>query len=106
MINFEPAMLGADRRRTRADASDVPSVPAAKKLLVPTPMQQVRRSGQPHFRSCKGRRAVRPMQRVELAAYFFREQHYVFVFWTKKDSMTLEGFEIPGRSQRGSRSVP
>ena len=68
VINLQPSCGGADRSRSRTNASTVPMPLAAVcQAMVPAPMNQIGRLGQPNVIASQ-LRAAGPMQRIVFAA--------------------------------------
>src|SRR5215468_5134780 len=106
MIDFEPALAGAQGRRSRTDPANIPGGAASEKMPLPAPMSEIWRTGKPHFRLGEGSSAVRSMQRHVLTSNLFRKQNHIFVLRIKKNAVPFESLEIPGRSERGGCPVP
>src|SRR5438876_747420 len=105
MVDLQPALVGADRRRAGPDAANVPAFAAAEQRLVVAPEQEVRRAGNPHFRLGKGRGGIGPVQGVEFTVDLPGKEHDVFVFRTENDSVPDESFKISRADQSRGRAV-
>ena len=105
VVDFEPAVIDAHRRRARADAAGLPLAAAAVQALVPAPVDQVGRPRDPHLGAAERRRRVGSMKRDVLAIDSLREQDHVLVFRTENDPVAIEVAEIGRRGQRGRRAM-